>query len=425
MFMRYVVLILCLVLSQAEAQFVINGSGTRNRIDGNGITITPPTPTFNFSVNSTDSPRVISGDVTTTSTVGNKVLQTTTSAMTRHDQLVTLAVTNPDGLAFTPSYVSSNTAVATWDGANSKLVHNGDGNVNLTVTAGSITHVQPYTLTTTGGNQTVISAWLIPSIGSDSFSYVQALQASSTSTAVAMFSDISGSSYIRNSSIWTGTLNLTGISPWNSFGWGGEGGVQRAGVLVAPDIIICANHFYLPDGTQIIFVTQNGITYSRIITAGAQIAGSDIYLAKLDSALPSEIKAYKIAPLNFISYASDGRMYPLPMIAKNQTLQIHEQELVSMYESGTNVVGPYYSSSWKPQPTYPASQPFGYTAYSGDSGSPLFLVLNGELVLHSVYTGVGNGATIYQYVSAINAQIDAWGGAYHLTTVDLSNYPTY
>jgi hypothetical protein len=75
-------------------------------------------------------------------------------------------------------------------------------------------------------------------------------------------------------------------------------------------------------------------------------------------------------------------------------------------------------------PTDPTRSLFYQAKVSGDSGQPAFIILNGQLVLLTVYSygGAGSGWFLTPCLSQINSAMAALGGGYSLTPVDLSPY---
>ena len=75
-------------------------------------------------------------------------------------------------------------------------------------------------------------------------------------------------------------------------------------------------------------------------------------------------------------------------------------------------------------PTDATRSMFYEAKVSGDSGQPAFIVLNGQLVLLTVYSygGAGSGWFITPCLSQINSAMAALGGGYGLTTMDLSPF---
>ena len=89
------------------------------------------------------------------------------------------------------------------------------------------------------------------------------------------------------------------------------------------------------------------------------------------------------------------------------------------YESGTmvNLKTPS-SSSYRHQ--------FFETKIVGESGNPVFFVIDNQLVLLFVFTygGAGAGTSISYHYDAINKLMKDMGSNYQLTEIDLASYTT-
>ena len=76
---------------------------------------------------------------------------------------------------------------------------------------------------------------------------------------------------------------------------------------------------------------------------------------------------------------------------------------------------------------------FHESKISGDSGNPAFMVVNGELVLVTVWTygGAGGGTPVADFIADLNTMIgtvDAAAGVstgYTVTEADFSAFPSY
>ena len=64
---------------------------------------------------------------------------------------------------------------------------------------------------------------------------------------------------------------------------------------------------------------------------------------------------------------------------------------------------------------------------TGDSGNPVFLIINGQLVIITVitYGGAGSGTSVAFHKDAINTMMATLGGGYSLTEVSLSGFNSY
>jgi hypothetical protein len=84
-------------------------------------------------------------------------------------------------------------------------------------------------------------------------------------------------------------------------------------------------------------------------------------------------------------------------------------------------------------PTLPDRATFHESKISGDSGNPAFFIVNGELVLVTVWTsgGAGAGTIVSGHIAALNQMIidsDAQAGVstgYFVTEADFSAFPSY
>ena len=82
-------------------------------------------------------------------------------------------------------------------------------------------------------------------------------------------------------------------------------------------------------------------------------------------------------------------------------------------------------------PTDPNRLIFHENKISGDSGNPAFIIVDGELVLMTVWTygGAGGGTAVANYISGINTMIataDTQAGVstnYTVTEADFSTFP--
>lgn len=155
-------------------------------------------------------------------------------------------------------------------------------------------------------------------------------------------------------------------------------GKPQCGTLVTSQNIILANHYALGVGQTIDFRQVDGtfvrrtVSDFRSLNNHALIGDSDAMVLKLDSPVPSGVKVYPILARSGIS---DVDLIGSKTIATNQYQQMWPTECTAIKSAGT---------------TYPETNGFVYGATSGytnigtvggDSGNPLFTIVNGEMVL--------------------------------------------
>lgn len=227
--------------------------------------------------------------------------------------------------------------------------------------------------------------------------------------------------YIRNVSGWGYAVDLTPVSPWNSHQ------VQvGSGILISPRHVLLATHVGVIDTSTIRFVTSDNTVVTRTISA-QQTLGHDTTIAVLDSDVPGTISFARVLPTNWASYFS-GSPAGVPVAYFDQ----EEKLLVADLKS--------FNQSWLAralvtldEPTDPDRNGFFETLVGGDSGNPICLLVNGQLVVLGAFTyganppdwEAGAGDSVANYYASINAAMTALGGGYQLTDVDMSGFITY
>lgn len=305
----------------------------------------------------------------------------------------------------------------------------------------------------------VFNRWKTGSLAEDIAEEFDALVA--VSSDMEMFTTFSPpDTFVRNPDFWAAGIDLTCLAVWNSYGWSGGGGPQRAGTLITPKHVAAAAHFYLPVGTVLKFVTADNevITRTVINTIGEHDDLSamfpwyvDFSIAELDAPVPSSITPAKILPANFHSKIftpthtqaeidengyvnwredSDPHPYPLPVLRTNQFNQGDVAEIRFADDVGLTVTfGTTYSigNAGSMPPRYSAARLALYTGpqIAGDSGHPTFLIINSQAVLLTHAYATLAGPTWAAAVDAVNAKIIEWGSDYLVTPLDLNAYPSF
>ena len=225
--------------------------------------------------------------------------------------------------------------------------------------------------------------------------------------------------YTRNSKCWAYPLDLTSISPWNS-----AGHTRRAGVLISPRHALWARHYSMRVNTTLRFVDKhNNIVERRIVKEKAlptnghpSLRGYDLVVGTLESDVPASISFAKVLPKNLTTVRP-----PFNIRVPVFDTDFEEKALVAdlSYESGTMVsLKTPLSNSYRRQ--------FFETKIVGDSGNPVFFVIDNQLVLLFVFTygGAGAGTSISYHYDAINKLMKDMGSNYQLTEIDLTSYTT-
>jgi len=200
--------------------------------------------------------------------------------------------------------------------------------------------------------------------------------------------------YTRNPNCWASDLDLTCLSPWNLSSVN-----LRAGTLITPRHCILAAHFILRAGDSIRFVTKDNVTIRRKIIAHKvntdwNAYKPDIEIITLDSDVPNTITPCQFLPSNYVNYiANDGKGLPVLYTDQEEkalALEVMNINLDKRFElQGSNV---------------PNRTALSETVISGDSGNPIFLVLNDKLVVFGFFTygGFGSGNALTHYANLPN-----------------------
>lgn len=227
--------------------------------------------------------------------------------------------------------------------------------------------------------------------------------------------------YERDPLHWAADLDLTCISPWNSLE-----AHKRAGTLITPRHVIFAQHFPLPNGTEIRFVDSTDTIHTRTVSNTAQILTTDIRVGVLDSDLPSTIRFAKILPSNWATYfptASEPNL-AIPVLATDQDenlLYMETRQLHYLY-GGVRYVSLKRADELVRTQFAALHEQF----ITGDSGSAAFFVFNREPVLAGCVYGSDSQTRFvlpspHHYAADINTALTTLGGGYQLTTFDLAD----
>ena len=237
--------------------------------------------------------------------------------------------------------------------------------------------------------------------------------------------------YVRNTSFFlqgTHAEALTCASPWNS-----TGGTRRAGTAITPRHAVCANHYPIPVGATIRFVTSDNTVITRTVVQADRIfcngVGTDAWMILLDSDLPASITPCKIFPDGYETYlpvgATTAAAFALPVLAMDFSENGIALDIIAELATATVPTMTFGA------PTIPHRLAFYDPIIIGDSGNPIFGVIGSELWLLSTFHGPGGGPFYGGLVTELNAMIttlDTLQGditGHTVTVGDLSSYTAY
>ena len=229
---------------------------------------------------------------------------------------------------------------------------------------------------------------------------------------------------------------------------------RRAGVLVSPEHILLTGHHPFPTNHWLAFMdTNNAVVFRQVKDYFCNICTTsntttnmptasfgDYYLGLLDQPVSSNIGYVKVIPTNWWAWfdapfqnTTNNFTYHVPIYTWN--CQHHTpwmKDLVSL-----TCYTDYISSKRWMQYTNLTLTNWNHAIANGDSGSPTFFTLDGELCLATIVSssvdfGVESPEEDPAYLQAsLNAAMrelslrNGRTNIYTLTVKDLSNYPIY
>jgi len=386
------------------------------------------TKTFNLlSLNSIPYVRVIASQGSLSyATIEDRVYTSYPTATCVNDyQMNLISIGKQSNPNETITWSSSNPAIATVN-LNGYVTHVSDGTCDITASIDGKSLSKTLIFSTANVQNTLFTGYENSSLAkniTETISTQVLDKSASTGKNIFSLQDHVNGIYTRNTQCWAHGLDLTCCSPWNSLD-----GPRRAGTLISPRHVICAQHYPLNVGTSIRFVRLDNTVITKTITATANVPNTDIQIALLDSDIESGVSFAKILPENWFNYlpsiysnstTSYERNYTfgLPSLCLDQEEKALILDLVSFPANKRNTSFSVPNNSKNAE--------FYENIIGGDSGNPAFLIINNILVLTSLWHNPGSGPFVSYYKSQINSLMSQLGGNYQLTEIDLSSFLTY
>ena len=395
-----------------------------------GITQRGITPTdVDFTTNYLTEEVLVSGVEETMEVVDDKNIQNVTDAITynKYEFIPDIIVPEQSDL----HYENVNPDVATIDIKTGKTNKVSEGSASFILRQGWLTKkVGPLDFSETGGHvTTTFVSWVDGSLMKEVVDAVDTRIVGLDPNTTRDLYDTQNHTdkiYVRNANVWC-DVDLSGISPWNS-----TGGFRRAGTAITRDAVVFAEHYRIAVGAEVVFVTMDGQTISRTIVGRSDVGPAndvddyqtDMTVGVLNENLPESITHYAILPSDIALYLPSIPMAPFT----SSNVEDRAPALcLNQYEHG--LISDLYTLYYRARFVSPSGdrEPYHANKISGDSGSPAFLIVNGELVLVTTWTfgGGGAGPVYFNFIDDINTALVSAGSAYTIETVDLSPYNIY
>lgn len=216
--------------------------------------------------------------------------------------------------------------------------------------------------------------------------------------------------WVRNPNCWiNGVSNISCFSPAQRSGANWR---QRGGTLVTKKHFILGRHFQFTEGYPIIFVDENNNAIKRtLIKYEYDTVATDIAVGLLDSEVPNNIKIAKVLPSNYQDYFG----YPANLLAVS--LDQEEKASLVVWDGLLNYIvtaGKYQyvyirllDNNAIPNSPYLSYSAFSETAVTGDSGNPIMVIIDNELIMIGYWHTTIGGPFITNRYDSINQIINS------------------
>lgn len=235
----------------------------------------------------------------------------------------------------------------------------------------------------------------------------------------------STSTYTRNASCWAASIDLSCVAVASNSGSGWTR--QRGGVLITSRHLLIARHFPYGVGTQVRFCNAAGTVETRTVIGVASTSGeADLWVCTLSSAVtvasPCAIAGTWIAQgrtvaNNFASWYSGGGVIHTDQNAKIYAATLGNcVALAKSYSRNVTIGGTTFAdcegeafADHAESGAIPAEfAGLRHQPVTGDSGQPVFVIIEGEPVLLWTWTSSYSGTPVYLHNGAVlNALIAA------------------
>ena len=222
----------------------------------------------------------------------------------------------------------------------------------------------------------------------------------------------------RNNNCWAKSIDLSGYAACN-VPLGGVGG----GTLITKKHVLLANHVpYAPTPFMIFFINNNNASIVYNVVKTKRVGNTDILIGELDREADASLKVCNILPANYLKYFEK---YPnFPVLHSDQ----ERKALIANHGTVENVDNSNCITIMPP--TSPDRLNYYEAVIGGDSGNPVFTIINNEAVLiggwyKQWYGGGGLATLLPSYLTDINNTIASMTSGYKVNEADLSGFRTY
>jgi hypothetical protein len=336
----------------------------------------------------------------------------------------TLNVNIPFGVTYTASYNNLTPSIANFTASTQTYGYITTGTASMNVAVGDRTkNIQSLISQKLNTTVALFSSYVTNSLAYNVYfsgsASISGLAPNPTTQNIYSSTNDITFTYVRNTSSWFGGINQTCVPVYSN-----TSGQINNGMLVTPDILICANHAPHNTGDILYFLDNNNTTISKSIVGTSNITGTDVLVARFSSSLSSSIKPARILPSasyqgHLVNLSTQAQLITqVPCVWFDQYRKVRIACINTM-QFPTSFI--YFSPPSGSSPFYP----WYVTPIGGDSGAPLFFIINNELIAIGTLFTPANLPGISSFTSKINSTIIALGSTSSLVTMSLAAFPTY
>lgn len=223
--------------------------------------------------------------------------------------------------------------------------------------------------------------------------------------------------YVRNPNFWLG-LEVD-VSCWPV--WNSRYGSRFNGCLITKRHLLLAKHACPKVGDTIRFASRNGVITERTLTASMNtdplisvFGATDFMFGELDAPVPVGINPCKVLPSTI---SAKMAKVGLPLIVGNQNYQIGMRKTPAAANERPSDITHFANDIG-------ALAEFSIDIVSGDSGSPVWLLVGNELVLVGTHFTAHRSSYLPHTGVYLDPMIGSMSGATETTvSIDVSSYP--
>jgi hypothetical protein len=231
----------------------------------------------------------------------------------------------------------------------------------------------------------------------------------------AFYSNAVKGVFTKNPDCWAGEMDFSSCSVWNS-----SDKSHPTGTLITPKHVLSATHYPVSAGLRLTFVSKAGKQIVRKVVKTKQIPFirkdyPDLIVGLLDDEIPPEdVTPATILPLDYKQMLGKGEGLPCIWLSQHKEVKIGDVALLD----GVSVV------------TFPPKDPERKRFYKRiayyDSGSPVYMIINGQTVLLTVWTrgsDHGVGTSVADFAKKLDGVIEVLspGAKYTLERINLKD----